>query len=94
MPSLDLALRLRPYGDASIAYRVTGETVRRGHASFSDPPTIPPNHPRYSTIHCPLSRRGLWRTTAWSQPDAVKASWIVAVTSSARMFVQSFHAMM
>jgi hypothetical protein len=50
MPSLDLALRLRPYGDASIAYRVTGETVRRGHASFSDPPAIPPNHPRYSTI--------------------------------------------
>jgi hypothetical protein len=32
--------------------------------------------------------------TAWSHPDAARANSIVAVTSSARMFMQSFQQMM
>jgi len=41
-----------------------------------------------------LGLRCLWRTAVWSQADASSASWIVSATSSARMFVQCFEAVM
>jgi hypothetical protein len=39
-------------------------------------------------------KRGLWTTSTLSQPDAARARSSVSVTSSARMVVQSFQAMM
>ena len=41
-----------------------------------------------------LSNLGLWTTSTLSQPDACRASLRVSVTSSARMVVHSFQAMM
>ena len=41
-----------------------------------------------------LSSRGLWTTSARSQPDAFNARFSVSVTSSVRMVVHSFQAMM
>ena len=47
----------------------------------------------YSWIRCPTAAAGLWTSLARSQPDALSASSRVSVTSSARIVVQSFQAM-
>ena len=51
MPSLDFALCLCPYGDASIAYRVTDASARREYVSCPCPQDTRPDRQRCKTSH-------------------------------------------
>lgn len=59
MPALDLALGLRPLGEAGIACPLKGGTVRHERDPFSALPAIRPNHPRCNRTRCPLPGSGL-----------------------------------
>ena len=52
MPTLDLALGLRPLGDASITCQVTGGTALHERDPSCDLPTIRPNRQRCNTTRC------------------------------------------
>lgn len=51
-PERDLALGLRPLGDASIGCQVLDDTVRCENASYPCPVTIPPNRQRHRRTRC------------------------------------------
>ena len=81
MPALDLALGLWVEGCAAHVAHLVGVDVFGQLA-------------RNVAGAIVAEQRGLCSTLAWSQSEAASAISSVSVTSSARMVVQSFHAMM